>query len=108
MSGLPRDDLLDDLRQLADETAGYVALWTERQFLADKAKQRILERTLELMGEVATRLGDDAPDGEVDWQGLRDLRVILAHVYQRVDPRRLWIHATRDVPRLREVLGATE
>jgi uncharacterized protein with HEPN domain len=91
---------LADLAELAEEVAGYTAGWTAARFAADRGRQRMVERTLELMGEIATRLGHDAPDVGVDWQALRDLRVLLAHAYHRVDPRRLWVHATRDVPAL--------
>ncbi|MEK6976130.1 MAG: HepT-like ribonuclease domain-containing protein [Candidatus Thermoplasmatota archaeon] len=104
MSDRRRDDLLADLLDLAREIEGYVDAWTERDFLADRGKQRTLERTLELLGEVATRLGDDAPAINVDWKALRDLRVMLAHAYHRIDARRLWVHAARDVPSLRALL----
>jgi len=98
-------DLLADLRDVAEEVAGYVDAWTERQFLADRGKQRIIERTLEVMGEIATRLGDDAPDVGADWRALRDLRVVLAHAYHRIDARRLWQFASVDVPALRDAVA---
>jgi uncharacterized protein with HEPN domain len=102
------DDLVADLLEVASELEGYVAAWSQAEFLADRAKQRVVERTLEILGEVATRLGDDAPDVGVDWKALRDLRILLAHAYHRIDPRRLWVHATRDVPHLRKAVETWE
>jgi uncharacterized protein with HEPN domain len=97
-----------DLLDLAHELEGYVTSWSEAEFLADRAKQRVVERTLELLGEVATRLGEEAPDVDVDWKALRDLRIMLGplHADHRIDPRRLWAHAARDVPHLREAVEA--
>lgn len=106
MSGRRRDELLADLLDFGDELARAISGWTEKQFLADTNKQRIVERLLELLGEVATQLGDDAPGIDVDWKALRDLRILLAHVYQRIDPRRLWAYAKQDVPDLRDAVQA--
>lgn len=37
---------------------------------------------------------------DVDWTGLIELRVMLAHNYQRIKKSQLWIAATVDVPAL--------
>lgn len=104
LSAPRRDDLVADLRDICDEIAGYVAGVELAEFLTDRAKQRAVERTLEILGEIATQLGDDAPDADVDWRALRKLRVILAHAYKRVEAARIWGFATQDVPRLRASL----
>lgn len=104
MSAQTSEDDLVELRELAQEIIGYVDSWRKEDYLRDRMKQRALERTMELLGEVATRLGDAVPDRDVDWRGLRALRVKLAHAYQDVDPGRLWIHADVDVRRLHEAL----
>lgn len=104
MSARSRDDLLADLRDLCDEIAANVAAWDRGDFLTDRNKQRVFEREMELLGEVATRLGDEVPPADIDWKHLRDLRILLAHVYHKVDPALLWTFATVDVPRIREAL----
>jgi uncharacterized protein with HEPN domain len=105
LSALRRDDLVGDLRDICDEIAGYVTGVGRADFLKDRARQRAIERTLEILGEIATQLGDEAPVADVDWKALRKLRVVLAHAYKRVDASRLWAFATQDVPRLRASLG---
>lgn len=105
LSARRRENLVDDLLDLAREVEGYTSRWTRAEFLDDRAKQRTLERTLELMGEVASRLGAEAPDLDgVNWRNLTDLRIVLAHHYTKVDPARLWDHATHDVARLRRAV----
>jgi uncharacterized protein with HEPN domain len=99
LSARTRDDL-EELRELAGEIIEYVSKWSKQDLLRDRAKQRALERTLELLGEVATRLGDDHPDVDLDWRTLRGLRVRLAHAYDNLDPGRLWDYADRYVRRI--------
>ncbi len=105
MSARRREELVGDLLDFAREIEGYTSQWTRADLVKDRPKQRILERTLELMGEAATRLGAQAPDLEgVDWRTLTNLRMVLAHHYTKVEPGRLWEHAVHDVPRLRRAV----
>ncbi|MES2153550.1 MAG: HepT-like ribonuclease domain-containing protein [bacterium] len=100
MSAQTHEEDLRELRELAAEIVGYITKWSKQDVLRDKTKQRVLERTLELLGEVATRLGDDHPDVDIDWRNLRGLRVRLAHAYDDLDAGRLWDYADRYVRRL--------
>ncbi len=100
MSAQTHEGNLRELRQLAGEIVGYITKWSKQDVLRDKAKQRALERTLELLGEVATRLGDEHPEVDINWRNLRGLRVRLAHAYDDLDAERLWDYADRYVRRL--------
>lgn len=104
MSAQTSNDDLVELRDLAAEIVGYVDAWSKPDYLRDRTKQRALERTMELLGEVATRLGDEVPEVDVDWRGLRRLRIKLAHAYQDLEPSRLWVHADVDVRRILDAL----
>ena len=66
--------------------------------------QRAVERTIELIGEAANQLGDERPPIDVPWDQIARLRIMLAHVYHKIDPRILHETATRDVPRLLRAL----
>lgn len=100
MSARHREDLLQDLVTLSRETLWHIDGVDLDEFLEDKGLQRILERMLELIGEAATRLGDDVPPIDVDWRAVKGLRVLLAHLYERVSPEQLYETATRFVPDL--------
>lgn len=100
MSAQTHEEDLRQLRELAAEIVGYISKWSKQDVLRDKAKQRTLERTLELLGEVATRLGDEHPGVDINWRNLRGLRVRLAHAYDDLDAQRLWDYADRYVRRL--------
>ena len=105
MSARRLDDLHADLLGFCDEVIAATKATTKERFLDDLSAIRAMERRLELIGEVATRLGDDVPDADVDWQDLRGLRIMLAHVYNRILPERLWSYATSGIPRIRAALG---
>ena len=105
MSARTPEEDLQELQDLAAEIIGYITRWDKEECLEDRAKQRTLERTLELLGEVATRLGDDVPDVDIAWRNLRGLRVRLAHAYHDTDAGRLWDYADRHVRRLRDAMG---
>ena len=74
-----RDDLLADLRALCEETLGYIDGIDEEAFVADKGRQRMVERTVELIGEVAIRLQRDAGELDLPWREMAAMRNLLAH-----------------------------
>lgn len=104
MSGRRREDLEDDLIDLCRETADHLRRVDLEDFLESKALQRAIERTLELIGEAANQLGADRPRIDVPWNQIARLRIVLAHVYHKVEPRILFQTATEDVPRLLRAL----
>lgn len=95
-----REDLIQDLLDISRETLWHLEGVDLDEFLEDKGLQRIIERTLEILGEAATRLGDDLPPIDVAWGDLKGMRTILAHGYFKVEPRTVYVAATRDVPDL--------
>lgn len=101
---------LKDILEVADELAGELAGMTLAAFRQAKGKQRIAERLLEVAGEAANHVPREVRDEiAVNWDGLRSLRVLLAHAYHRVDPGELWVAATKALPpfaaRIRAFLG---
>lgn len=73
------------------------------------------DRILRLAGEaVISRIGDAAsklPDNvqasmpSVPWEEIRANRVLVAHIYHRIDYGILWETLRRDLPRLATELG---
>lgn len=77
-------------------------------YLASKTLQRAVERTLELIGEAASQLGGARPKIAVPWDDIIALRIVLAHVYNKVEQRLLYRTATQDVPKLLAALNAAK
>lgn len=94
-------DRLLDIVEHAQELAGHLHGATLQRFHEDKALRRVAERLLEICGEAANHLSDDARSAiDADWRGLRNLRIVLAHAYPRVEPAQLWTAATESLPHL--------
>lgn len=104
MSGRKPSDLVQDILDLCDETASYLEDVDLEEFLKSRALQRTVERTLELIGEAATRLGPDRPKIGVPWEPVMRLRIILAHLYDKVNPEMLFETATKGIHDLRRAL----
>lgn len=95
-------DIADACRELA-----VVAASDRDSFLADAIRVRAAERILEIIGEAASALSDQAVAAYpgVNWRDITRLRIVLAHHYQRVDPRQVWVIATVHVPELARQLS---
>jgi len=103
----PRDQArLEDVREHADELLRRLGDTELDAYLEDRGLQRITERLMEILGEAAGQVSDDARAAiEHDWEGLCGLRNILAHQYGRVDQARLFA-ATRRIRQLLEALDS--
>lgn len=98
---------LDGIRQICERAAQVVT--RGRQAFDDDDRLRLaLERVIEIAGEAATQLSDEArgryPD--VAWRELIAVRVLLAHAYHRVAPHQLWGIAVDDLPAVGRALGS--
>ena len=98
-------DRLLDILEVADELAQVLSGCTAEDFAADKVKQRVAERLLEIAGEAASGLRDDAVAAiSADWGRLRKMRDLLAHAYHRVEVQPLWQAATKSLPTLAQAI----
>ncbi len=95
------DKRLDDILAAAAEIADIVSRG-KNKFDDDVALRRALERCLEIIGEAAKALGDEARDAlpQVPWTEMIRLRDRLSHHYHRVEPDQLWVTAHVDVPQM--------
>ena len=76
---------------------------TEAAFLADRRTQRATERCFEIVGDALTRLARDFPslaDRIPEHRRVIDFRNLLAHGYDMVDPRLVFVLARTRLPGL--------
>ncbi len=95
-----------DMLNTAREALSYVARVREEAYLQDPMRQRALERTIEILGEAASRVSEprrrELPD--VDWRRIIGQRVVLAHRYTKIDHALLYKTTRESVPVLVELL----
>ena len=98
---LRRQDIIDACGELALIEKARIDGTTDEQVLI-----RAAERLLEIIGEAANRCSTEFRSRypEVDWEGLTGLRIVLAHLYHRSDPRLIWRFVEYDAPSLAESL----
>lgn len=94
-------DILEAAQQIAEVVEQGRSAWDR-----DRIAQLAVERLLEIIGESAQAMSEQArseyPD--VPWRDVIGLRVVLAHHYHRVDPAQVWTIASTEVPHLAEQL----
>ena len=72
------------------------------EFLNTKRVHDLAAYRLGTVGETARRLSDNvkAAHPEVPWQSVYAFRNIVVHDYRAIDPKRVWVIATEDLPDL--------
>lgn len=97
-----------DMLAAAREVVSFAAGVSVDQYVADRMRQRAVERSVEIIGEAARGLSKPFRDAdpEIEWRPIIAQRHILAHEYAAVLPSRLWRVATVHVPTLIEQLEA--
>lgn len=95
-----------DMLITAREALSYVARVREEAYLQDRMRQRALERTIEVLGEAASRVSEprrsDLPG--VDWRRIIGQRIVLAHRYTKIDHALLYKTTRESVPVLIDLL----
>lgn len=100
------DQRLDDMREQCALMATLVGRG-RAAFDQDPAILPALERTLEILGEAAGRVGDKGRRNfpSIPWRDVVRLRDLLAHHYHRIEPDQIWTIATESVPAVADALG---
>lgn len=106
MTDRDRQSLLD-IAYCADLVQQYLSGKTRSELEQDKMLQDAIVRRLEIVGEAARRLSDDARDelSHIRWSQIIGMRNIMIHEYDRVDLDFLWQVATNDLPQLARQLA---
>ena len=103
------DDLvrLRHMRDAAREAAGFVAPRAYTDLHADRQLTLALVKEVEIIGEAAARLSDDALArwDDVPWAAIVGMRNRLVHEYGAVDADEVYRTVVVDLPELLERLG---
>ncbi len=106
MSGRPVEKIVADLVDAADAARELVARG-RGAYDADRLLRLAGEAVVGRIGDAAAKLRDHVPEylpEEIPWDDVIANRIIVDHVYHRVDYEALWNTLERDVPKLAEVV----
>lgn len=101
MTDRDRQSLLDIL-QCANLIEQYLQGKTPNDLETDQILQDAIVRRLEIVGEAARRLSDNAREemDRINWSEIIGMRNIIAHQYDRLDLDFVWQAATHSLPQL--------
>lgn len=101
MSAERDETLLQDIVEHAEEAIEFLEGVSPTRFRKDRQLCLAVERLLEIVGEAANGLSEDARRRvSYDWRGVRGLRNVIAHQYGAVDPDQLHAVVKRRLPEL--------
>ena len=101
----PVEAVLDDIEDAAGAATELVrrgrAAWD-----GDRLLRLAGEAVIGRLADAANRLPDEVKDAvpEIAWDDIRDIRILVDHIYHRVDYDALWQTLSTDVPDLLERL----
>ncbi|MBI4259586.1 MAG: DUF86 domain-containing protein [Actinobacteria bacterium] len=102
----PLDAILADIEEAGEAALELVArgrgAWREDRLLR-MAGEAIVGRVADAAGRLPEEVRSSIPD--VPWEDIRDIRILVDHVYHRIDHEALWATLERDVPHLLEELS---
>jgi uncharacterized protein with HEPN domain len=91
-------DMLDSARLLQQYLVGK----SKDEFLSDTGLQDMVVRRLEVIGEAARRISEEArgQTPQIPWRRMIGLRNLLIHQYDKIEAELIWEIAEVDVPLL--------
>lgn len=100
------DVFLKHILESAERIEEYTDGISRENFLDEGPIKHAVVRQLEIIGEAATNIPDEAKDQYPDvlWNQIIGMRNILAHEYWRVDFELVWDTAMKKVPELKEAV----
>ncbi len=76
------------------------------EFISSDLIQSAVERQLEIIMEAFINLSDNFKERHpnLDWENIYGFRIILAHIYFRVDSKLLWDAIYNDIPAFKNLI----
>ena len=92
--------LLWDMLRHAQVATRLIAGLSEVQYMQDERTRFALERVIEIIGEAASDVSDNARQmlHVLPWEKIVAQRNVLAHDYGRIDHSRIWSVAKEHIP----------
>jgi uncharacterized protein with HEPN domain len=97
--------VLEKINKYCERCMGTVLRCEENfeNFLDDYDFYQSISMSLEQIGELSKLLSDEfvkETDNEAHWKLIKDIRNMVAHVYDRMNPKRIWYMAVEDIPKI--------
>ena len=91
-----------DILLMAKDARDFVKDIDRETFLSDRKCQYAVIRCLEVIGEAAKRLSEEARSeySAIPWSAMAKMRDVLIHVYDKVDLNEVWNTLQHDIPPL--------
>ena len=103
----PLDSIIADIEDAAEAARELVGrgkdAWDDDRLLR-LAGEAVIGRIADAASRLPAEVKEAVPD--VPWDDIRDIRIIVDHIYHRVDYESLWTTLATDVPFLLERLRA--
>jgi len=98
----PDDILLLDMLLAAQDGMEFLRDCSREQFDQDRMRQLAVIKSIEVIGEAASRISDSFRDThpELPWRDIVDMRHRLVHGYFEIDRDRVWKTVREDLPGL--------
>ena len=102
-------DLLDQMREAAEDARRFVEGLSQEDFRSDRKSQKAVVMSLLIVGEAAARVMDDFSafaelHPQIPWRGMRGMRNRIAHGYFDLDLDVVWDTVQTALPELAQQL----
>ncbi|MGB2924892.1 MAG: HepT-like ribonuclease domain-containing protein [Limnothrix sp.] len=91
-----------DMYQASQKIQQFIQGLTWEDYCKNELVQSAVERQFEILGEAARRISKDfqGTHVEIPWGDLIGQRNIIAHQYEKVNHKRIWLATQKSLPKL--------
>ena len=103
------EERIQDILEVADQLNAMVDKG-KGEYFADFTLQFAIERALQIIGEASSHLSAETRDKypNIPWEDIIALRILITHVYHRIDHVLIWNIASESVPALAATLRSED